>query len=96
MKKHELEIDVDDLQHLAIHRPRRKLWDLLPIFFKEWYLARGWHSPKPTPVEEWLIRSLYLRASYAKTRALLKAFAAQAEEVHSLEARMAPGSTELN
>lgn len=93
MKKHELPVEIDNLHLLPLHPPRRRFWDCLPTFFREWYLKRQWHNPKPTPREEWIIQSVILRSRF---KTYHEAFAALtvAAEAHTIP--LSPGSKELN
>jgi len=61
---HTLPIDATELHRVELYPPRRRFWDLLPVWFCEWYLSKDWHNPKPTPREVWLISSVLLRAKY--------------------------------
>jgi hypothetical protein len=58
-----MELDPMELQHVPCHPPRRRLFDILPAAFRNWFRER-WEWPGQSPYEEWLVRSLYLRSYY--------------------------------
>ena len=70
MLKHNVEVDMDKLEHLPIRPPRRRLWDLVPTRIAVWLVERGF-NPKPTPFEKWALRSAMLRAIYTWQRTAL-------------------------
>lgn len=92
MKQHPVHIDIVNLDGVALYPPRRKFWDWLPIFVREFLLGRG-YSPPPTPREVWVVESAALRAAYRKImHAAFDGASAQNVAGHIIS----PGSSELN
>lgn len=92
MKKHDVHVDLETLHELPLFPPRRRLWDWLAYFGVGELLLKCGYSPKPTPREEWLIKSVYLRAGFQKHNALITALGAAAR----VPSGNAPGSKAVN
>lgn len=92
MKQHTIEVDIENLGDLPVKPPRKRLWDLLPKWFCEFWLTVGGYSPKPTPYEVWLISNIVLRAKYKSARLIMLELAGQM----TMPQGNAPGSKELN
>ena len=88
MEQHEVEFNPAELHLVALHPPRKRFWDYLPIVFCEWYLRRDFHNPKATPYEVWIIHSALLRSKYKALRQLIEEMAAGQDALQKLIERV--------